>query len=1211
MSKRYNNDGGGANPRLPSLGASGKKRSLASSTSAPALSVGSHSHHSQGAESPQGSYYSGSGYVVDGDSNAVDGMFDEEVLEAYFAGSEELRKVQLKDQLRRRKLYESMKKQRPSVEGGTRSMNSTINGNANLANHGNGTPSRGSNSTNVYAHGAYRDVDDGLSYGIVSSVNSISSKKVYKGEHNNHGSSVSLGSHDDVSIWSQDTRPAVSLQGRGRAQREQHAQLQSLIIDRLSHQYANKNTQIPAGFGSSTPTHRLGGTLDGEHPKEQFRGTFRGTEERSHMSGDIDGSRDEESQGGSEEYEHSDSEGGGVRYKHGHLGGTDLNSMHFASHLLHRVTGTTGGLPGPPATDFDSVNNDECGSSVISETSRRRAEDGREQMIRLGRNPSLLAIIKTLQKVGITFQDTIHSVYAHRKHLGDQLRRVRSLYLQLFEDMLKELLRMQRHREQKYLDHTRDLENKLNDMIVSDRNLKTLEDVHEKQVDALITTNQALRAQVIGLDAMVVAAQEAEKLAIVLEEERRISLVERESKRMQLVQRLKEEEETLRKRVLSERVDEQKAVTSLRSMAQLEAKIQRVEKAQEQTFRVDYSKFKPIVPVTDMWCQTLTDDDGLWDIQDGCVREISRDRFLRFQWQHARRFASCPACKGAGSCLVQKTKRNLPSTKDRATDDPTLHHQLGTATTRVKIPPLDNHWSMPNRLVDFMCNLPKTAQGMKVRSLRWLVRQIWAILDEKERVDAIDDFEGQPTQDMIEFMIELYLRWYGLRQDAELALYTLLISVKRNYKKSTCVWTFARLLDLLNEVDDPEENKTIKKNDGLQSEEQDEEDMRPKYTTLDATFQQIMTFTRRRLLYRKKADVAAEKARKVAERNSMSEQLPQVPPPPPAPLRQIASPGSPTSAGGRTPRPIAGSFTVSRKTLTMKGAPVEATVRAAIPTSPGRDSSSGEDNDADPFSDTATSSIPIDVKKAAEARAIAAEQAIPNHIVIGTDGVSLWVPLADFVSTFMLVMGWLPSDRLHAYLRVMERSAELLGTNGTTVVSAEGYRTVIRSIMRKLLNPSSGNTDANGNPEMDTSVLDHRGVPIRPMVDMDRVLQVVMDIMYKKQSLITTTLKRLFVEGDDNGDGVLSYDEFNAIVLQCAPDFSERRVLRMFREALTSGSGSSFAIETETFCTVCKKHGLAQLVNIRELEQRELGIYTTHPPETPMKHAAPHGGKHA
>eukprot|EP00953_Heterococcus_sp_UTEX-ZZ885_P019968 11156-Heterococcus_DN1.PRE.3 len=53
---------------------------------------------------------------------------------------------------------------------------------------------------------------------------------------------------------------------------------------------------------------------------------------------------------------------------------------------------------------------------------------------------------------------------------------------------------------------------------------------------------------------------------------------------------------------------------------------------------------------------------------------------------------------------------------------------------------------------------------------------------------------------MADFIIELHLRWHGLRQEAELALYILLVATKHHYKKSTAVHTFARLMDLLNEL---------------------------------------------------------------------------------------------------------------------------------------------------------------------------------------------------------------------------------------------------------------------------------------------------------------------------------------------------------------------------------------------------------------------------
>jgi hypothetical protein len=45
------------------------------------------------------------------------------------------------------------------------------------------------------------------------------------------------------------------------------------------------------------------------------------------------------------------------------------------------------------------------------------------------------------------FEETIRGVYSHRKRLGDQLCRVRTKYMQLFEDMLHEVsvVCMRRH----------------------------------------------------------------------------------------------------------------------------------------------------------------------------------------------------------------------------------------------------------------------------------------------------------------------------------------------------------------------------------------------------------------------------------------------------------------------------------------------------------------------------------------------------------------------------------------------------------------------------------------------------------------------------------------------------------------------------------------------------------------------------------------------
>lgn len=70
----------------------------------------------------------------------------------------------------------------------------------------------------------------------------------------------------------------------------------------------------------------------------------------------------------------------------------------------------------------------------------------------------------------------------------------------------------------------------------------------------------------------------------------------------------------------------------------------------------------------------------------------------------------------------------------------------------------------------------------------------------------------------------------------------------------------------------------------------------------------------------------------------------------------------------------------------------------------------------------------------------------------------------------------------------------------------------------------------------------------------------------------------LSVQGDLNHDCVLTLDEFGAIIRKRKPHFSDRRILRMFREALMGGVDQSFALSMEAFVVVCNDHGLVSLL---------------------------------
>ena len=100
-------------------------------------------------------------------------------------------------------------------------------------------------------------------------------------------------------------------------------------------------------------------------------------------------------------------------------------------------------------------------------------------------------------------------------------------------------------------------------------------------------------------------------------------------------------------------------------------------------------------------------------------------------------------------------------------------------------------------------------------------------------------------------------------------------------------------------------------------------------------------------------------------------------------------------------------------------------------------------------------------------------------------------------------------------------------------------------------------------------------------------MALIMEILRIRIHHMSDELKRHFVAGDDNGDGVLSFEEFDSLLHRIAPGFSDRRILRMFREALTGGEENAFAIERGTFAEVCRAHGLVKLVDTEKLEREE------------------------
>lgn len=78
---------------------------------------------------------------------------------------------------------------------------------------------------------------------------------------------------------------------------------------------------------------------------------------------------------------------------------------------------------------------------------------------------------------------------------------------------------------------------------------------------------------------------------------------------------------------------------------------------------------------------------------------------------------------------------------------------------------------------------------------------------------------------------------------------------------------------------------------------------------------------------------------------------------------------------------------------------------------------------------------------------------------------------------------------------------------------------------------------------------------------MVQVIELVMEVVLLRQNSIEQQLKTLFAEGDANGDGVLSYEEFTGIVRRCARAWhglEAERTLAVRGEMLRAGKFTYF-----------------------------------------------------
>lgn len=200
-----------------------------------------------------------------------------------------------------------------------------------------------------------------------------------------------------------------------------------------------------------------------------------------------------------------------------------------------------------------------------------------------------------------------------------------------------------------------------------------------------------------------------------------------------------------------------------------------------------------LVPTADACQQTeVSEEDGLWDKQDGWMMPLSKTRAIRSLWRKSLQFASCPSCRGVNAYAHMVGSSSSSSSmlrRIKRSSDAVIGDKVSIDDRSV--------WSLPDYLIEFMSNVPKTAQAFKAYPLAKTVSNVFILLLLRHRFEQDEDaitLEAKHTRpsSLLEFVVERCLQSTKHRGEAELILYRLLKSVREFYPHSALLQMFAR-----------------------------------------------------------------------------------------------------------------------------------------------------------------------------------------------------------------------------------------------------------------------------------------------------------------------------------------------------------------------------------------------------------------------------------
>jgi len=94
------------------------------------------------------------------------------------------------------------------------------------------------------------------------------------------------------------------------------------------------------------------------------------------------------------------------------------------------------------------------------------------------------------------------------------------------------------------------------------------------------------------------------------------------------------------------------------------------------------------------------------------------------------------------------------------------------------------------------------------------------------------------------------------------------------------------------------------------------------------------------------------------------------------------------------------------------------------------------------------------------------------------------------------------------------------------------------------------------------------------LIDADVLLLILLEEWSRRLEMNAAHLKALFRAGDSDDDGLVTYDEFVALVKLIDPEIADPKVIKIYRHALETASEEM--VDSESFVTAMQRHGLSR-----------------------------------